>query len=254
MFVQGPGCNPAGQELFCKLGALRKGKSVTVLAVYQTPASGSTFDVAFEANTGGASDSDGGSSHGDVLTTTGSTALIADTKDFLGKFATTKARCRQQPDAQQQQPADHAGQAAGGQHRGDGAGRAGRDRDLSVRHRDVQLDHLPSPPDPPPAAGCFGQISEIHVNRGAVYPTGFAVVIQWDSTLNPPNASDIDIWHEFDSPKAGGITGEDITANCQFQGNAAVPKNVPCLQRSNLSGGDRQVIVWLKENGKTFGH
>ena len=45
-----------------------------------------------------------------------------------------------------------------------------------------------------------------------------------------------------------------ITNNCTFQGQSTTPKTIPCIQRLNLTGGSRAAIVWLTENGKTFGH
>jgi hypothetical protein len=257
-FVQGTGCRPAGEPLFCSLGAVRKGRSVSVLVAYQTAASGSEYSIVFEANTGGASDSDGGSSHGDVLTETGTTALNGDTQDFYGAFATAKGDAGNNQNLTSSNPQTTLVKLPAGNIAvtvQDGPGVTGtcpfEDTSSSSVSRSVSQTN---PHNPPPETGCFGQVSEIHVNQGAQYPAGFAVVIRWDSSLHPPTANSIDIWHEFDAPKAGGVTGEDITVNCQFQGGASVPKNVPCLQRSSLSGGDKQVIVWLKENGKTFGH
>jgi Domain of unknown function DUF11 len=53
--------------LYCDLGALSKGASVTVSVVYSTPADGSVTGTMIFANTSGVSYSDGGSSHGDAL-------------------------------------------------------------------------------------------------------------------------------------------------------------------------------------------
>jgi hypothetical protein len=257
VYVQGPGCRAAGEPLFCSLGALRKSRSVSVTVAFATPASGSSFSIAFEANTSGASDSDGGTSHGDVLTETGTTALNGDTQDFFGTFATAKGDAGNSQTLNAGNPQTTLVKLPAGNIAvtvQDGPGVTGTCPFGSGSSAASRLTTQSHPHNPPPSTGCFGQISEIHVDQGTVYPNGFAVIIRWDSSLNPPTASAIDIWHEFDAPKAGGVTGEDITANCQFQGGASTPKNVPCLQRSNLSGGDKQVIVWLKENGKTFGH
>jgi Domain of unknown function DUF11 len=241
-FVQGTGCDPVGQELFCSLGALKKGKSATVIVAYDTPTSGTNFSITFEGNTSGATDSDGGTSHGDTVTGTGTTSLDGDTQDFYGAFELLKAS-------------------------------VGNNQTLNATNPQTTLVNLPAgsiavtvedgagvsgncPASASFAADCFGGPSEIHVNQGAIYPGGFSVYIKWDSTLDPPNANSIDIWHEFDTPKQpGNIIGEDITNSCTFQGQSTTPKTIPCVQRmNNLPGGDRQVTVWLTENGKTFGH
>ena len=71
VFVSGPGCDAAGTELFCSLPAVnKKNKSVSVIVAYATPATpteGENFSVRFEVNTSGATDSDGGTSHGDTI-------------------------------------------------------------------------------------------------------------------------------------------------------------------------------------------
>ena len=238
-FVQGNGCDPAGQELFCSLGAVKKGKSATVIVAYTTPSSGANFSITFEGNTTGATDSDGGSSHGDTVTATGTTSLDGDTQDFYGAFALLKSSVSNSQTLNATNPQTTLVNLPAG----------------SIA---VTVEDGPGVSGNCPAsiaASCFGGPSEIHVNQGAIYPGGFSVYIKWDSTLGPPNANSIDIWHEFDTPKPGGITGEDITNSCTFQGQSTTPRTVPCVQRlNNLPGGDRQAIVWLTENGKTFGH
>ena len=245
VFVSGPGCDAAGTELFCRLPAVKKGKSVSVVVAYTTPTTGATFDITFEVNTTGATDSDGGTSHGDTISAFARTTLRgsdADDLDFYGAFAL------------EQVP-------------------VGNNQGLSGTNPQTTLVSLPAGSiavtveDGPGVSGncpaaftCFGQISEIHVNEGTIYPGGFSVLLQWDSSLNPPNQiNNIDIWHEFDTPKPGPngtlILGEDITNSCQFVGQSTTPKTIPCIQRLGpLPGGDRAAIVWLTENGKTFGH
>ncbi len=79
-----PGCNTTGR-FYCALGQLKAGATVYVTVAYTTPPSGTSFSVDFEANTTGATTSDGGTSHGDVNPGTGTTSLIAS-NDFAGRF------------------------------------------------------------------------------------------------------------------------------------------------------------------------
>jgi len=244
VFVSGAGCDAAGTELFCSLPAVKKGKSVSVIVAYNTPLIGDTFAITFEVNTSGATDSDGGgTSHGDTIFATGTTTLRQTDNDdlnFYGAFALEQA-------------------AVGNNQVQNAANPQTTLVNLPAGSIAVTVQDGPGVSGNCPAsfaADCFGGPSEIHVNQGAIYPGGFSVYIKWDSTLGPPSANNIDIWHEFDTPKQpGNIIGEDITNACQFLGQSTTPKTIPCVQRlNNLPGGDRQAIVWLTENGKTFGH
>jgi hypothetical protein len=67
-FAVSPSTGCTAGPLSCSLGALGSGKSVTRTVVYKTSAAASSFDVTFQANTSGATSSDGGTSHGDTLT------------------------------------------------------------------------------------------------------------------------------------------------------------------------------------------
>jgi hypothetical protein len=79
------GCNATG-PLFCSLGALNAGKSVTRTVVYQTPSTGTSFNVTFDANTSGSTFSDkGGTSHGDTLFSAVSTTLDGSA-NFAGGY------------------------------------------------------------------------------------------------------------------------------------------------------------------------
>jgi hypothetical protein len=85
---QGTCTNPDG-ALFCKLGALRKGKTATIVAAFPTPDDGSTeFSVDFIFNTSGIGSGGGDNSHGDELVATGTTELTDD-PNFAGGFSTT---------------------------------------------------------------------------------------------------------------------------------------------------------------------
>jgi hypothetical protein len=84
---QGKCTNPGG-ALFCKLGALRKGKSATIVAAFPTPDDGSTeFSVEFIFNTSGIGSGGGDNSHGDELVAIGTTTLTDD-PNFAGGFST----------------------------------------------------------------------------------------------------------------------------------------------------------------------
>jgi hypothetical protein len=88
-YVSGPAgaCSTPGVPLHCSFGALTAGSSVTVTVAYATPSSGTKFSEQFLSNTTGATTSDqGGDSHGDNKTATGSTTLTTD-KNFAGGFA-----------------------------------------------------------------------------------------------------------------------------------------------------------------------
>lgn len=233
VYVAGRDCDPVGEQLFCRLGQLRRGRSVSVTVAFQTPAAGSSFSVIFEGNTGGASDSDPGSSHGDTVKATGMTSLNADAVDFRGEFVT-------------------------------GAQTVGNSQTLSRSNPETIRVNVPEPnipvtvEDGPGVSGicpanldCFS-VAELHVNRGAVYDDGFSIFVQYDGSLGGPSANNLSIWHEFDAPH-GTVTGEEITADCRFPGNSEVPNNVPCLIAQNLGGGDVSAIVWINENGKIFG-
>ena len=64
LYAASPSCNATG-PLFCNLGSLSKGKSVSVALVYKTVTGDKPLGIF--ANTSGVSSSDGGTSHGDVL-------------------------------------------------------------------------------------------------------------------------------------------------------------------------------------------
>jgi hypothetical protein len=81
-------CSQSG-PLLCSFGALGAGQSVTVLAGYVTPATGSSYDPVFQANSNGATFSDSKSrSHGDTLQDPNETATILNgSGDFGGGFS-----------------------------------------------------------------------------------------------------------------------------------------------------------------------
>jgi hypothetical protein len=83
------GTTPPAGPLFCSFGALTDDQSVTIVVAYDTTGHSGSFPIAFQANTTGATFSDGpkGKSHGDTLTKTVSTALSTN-KIYAGLFST----------------------------------------------------------------------------------------------------------------------------------------------------------------------
>ncbi len=86
---QGTCSAPGAGPLVCSFGALGAGASVTVTVAYTTPATGTSFDPVFQANSNGATFSDSkGTSHGDTLQDPNETPTsLTSSKDFAGGFA-----------------------------------------------------------------------------------------------------------------------------------------------------------------------
>jgi hypothetical protein len=86
--TQGTCSTPNSGPLRCDFGALRAGDSVTVIAGYTTPASGSSFDPVFQANSNGVSFTDPKRSHGDTLQDPNETpTVLTKNGNFAGGFA-----------------------------------------------------------------------------------------------------------------------------------------------------------------------
>ncbi len=85
---QGTCSAPGSGPLSCSFGALRAGESVTVVAGYVTPATGSSFDPVFQANSNGVSFTDPKRSHGDTLQDPNETpTVLSKSTNFAGGFA-----------------------------------------------------------------------------------------------------------------------------------------------------------------------
>jgi hypothetical protein len=85
---QGSCSAPGSGPLFCTFGALRAGESVTVVAGYVTPATGTSFDPVFQANSNGVSFTDPKRSHGDTLEDPNETpTVLTKNANFAGGFA-----------------------------------------------------------------------------------------------------------------------------------------------------------------------
>jgi hypothetical protein len=86
--TQGSCAAPGSGPLSCNFGGLRAGQSVTVVAGYAAPASGTSFDPVFQANSNGVSFTDPKRSHGDTLQDPNETpTALSKNTDFAGGFA-----------------------------------------------------------------------------------------------------------------------------------------------------------------------
>lgn len=86
--TQGTCSAPNSGPLRCDFGALRAGESVTVIAGYTTPTTGSSFDPVFQANSNGVSFTDPKRSHGDTLQDPNETpTALTRNANFAGGFA-----------------------------------------------------------------------------------------------------------------------------------------------------------------------
>ena len=213
-------CPNTGATLYCTLGSLKAGKSVSVTVAFSTPADATAFSIRFEANTTGATSSDGGTSHGDTIQQTGTTALSSD-PDFAGRFvigSTQVANLQVLTSANLQSTKVTAPTT---------------NIPVTVADGD-QVSPLICP------IACWSETSEIHVNSGI--PAGlFKVEIGIDKDLSGTVNG---IYHEFDTGHVPA--SETITAKCPKNGTPSSP----CFSVSKLGGGDMLITVWLNENGK----
>lgn len=214
-------CDPVGVRLSCALGAIRAKKSATIVVAYATPPTATQLLVIFEANTTGVAGDSQGSSHGDVLQGIGLTTLNSNA-NFGGRFVT--------------------------------AGFQDVFNDQALGVGNLQTTKVGAPAlgigvtvaDGTPAADwcptCTSESSEIHVDFGASYPSGFRVDIQVANEL--VNGSISTVYHQLDD---GSI--EAITNTCPKNG---VPNTsqMPCFRTKNLPGGNTLVMIWTTVNGK----
>ena len=215
-------CPNTGGSLYCILGPLKSGKSVTVTAAFTTPADATSFSIRFEANTTGATSSDGGTSHGDTIQQTGTTTLTND-PDFAGRFVLSGAL-----------------KVSNGLALGSGnlqsttvyAPKTGIP--VTVADGD-QTTPLVCP------VTCWSETSEIHVDSGATFNGLFKVEIGIHKDLSQQVNG---VYHEFDDGQVPA--SETITTKCPKNGNPSAP----CFKVGNLGGGNILVTVYLLKNGK----
>jgi hypothetical protein len=219
----------------CSFGALRKGRTASIVIAFATPASGAnSFSMAFAWNTTGLGAGESDNSHGDDLDQIGTTLLVDD-DNFEGGFVRTPGEL---------------GNASG----------------LSASNQQSTKVIVPASNIPvtvadesavigdascPAELECSTLTSELNVNSGAPFPNGFKAIIGFDSSQleSGTNANNLDFWHLFDD----GINGELITDACMFTGGNPVPKNMPCVDVANAGGGDLIATFWLTQNGRIQG-
>ena len=229
VYVSSNKCDDAGQPLFCSLGALRAGRSVTVVVGYSTAtAPAGIFQVVFEANTTGATDSDPGSSHGDSLRGAGTTTLSDGEGNFAGRF-------------------QHSGTAPVS----NAALSAGNNQSTTINPPSGVFGVTAedgTPCDTADLATCFGEESEIHIGEGGPFNT-FKVVVTIDSSLvtQGHSANNVKALHVFPFPVNGQLS-ETIENKCRIRNGQ--PTQVPCILGENAGGGDIQVTIYLTFNGK----
>lgn len=174
------GCAATGQ-LLCSLGALGPGKSVKRTVVYATPSTGASFNVTFEANTSGVSGSDGGTSHGDTLRKSVSTALNGSA-DFAGGYIID--------------PGSDVSTGDGGQQK----------TTVTPPASGIGVTITESGSGNPCSVGTpIGQLTTLNVNDGATFSDPFKVVLKIPSAGNLPDELElgaIKLCHEYDNGHA----------------------------------------------------
>lgn len=217
-------CPNTNDTLYCSLGQLRSGKSVSVTVAFPTPTEGPEFSIRFEANTTGATSSDGGASHGDTIVATGTTTLTSD-PDFAGRFVI-------------------AGLQDVFNNQALGSGNLQTTRvgapavAIGVTVKDGTLAS-----DDGWCLICTSESSEVNVNNGATFSNGFKIEIQVSKDL--VNGSISTVYHQLDD----GETVEAITTACPKNGNPNAAQ-MPCFRTKNLPGGNTLVTIWTTVNGK----
>lgn len=177
--VPSTGCNPSG-ELFCSLGALGSGMSVSRTIIYRMPSGAGSLDFRFEANTSGATSSDGGTSHGDTLKSSGHLVLDGSA-DYNGGFLLDSS--------------DLGTGGAGGQSTTLTPPVSG----IGVTIREV------SGTDNPCGSGTpVGQLVLLNVSDGTIYSTPFKTVLTIDTSGLPDELelSQVKLCHKYDNGSA----------------------------------------------------
>jgi uncharacterized repeat protein (TIGR01451 family) len=223
-------CDPAGTRLDCTLGAIRSGRSATVVVAFST-GTNAILQRVFEANTTGVAGDNPGSSHGDVLQSVGTTTTGTG-DNFSGRFIKDDVLIVRDSEALSTANLQSTKVTAP-------KGAIG----VSVADEgDTTAITCPAP------VTCSTPTSEIHVDNGAFFKDGFKVEVGAYKFSGQVPA----VYHEFDSPRlVGGVTvvGETITANCPKNGTPSA-NQIPCFSVNKVGGGDIVVVLWLKENGK----
>ena len=211
-------CDAAGTRLYCALGAIRANRSATVVVAFSTAGYDHLVQI-FEANTTGVAGDQNNASHGDVLQGVGTTATGTG-GNFAGKFITDTTTAVN----------DEIGLTADNEQSTKVNVPAGA-RGVSV------ADGTDAAPVDCAAAGftCFSETSEIHVDAGASFGSGFSVEIGIYKDLAQTVQRVI---HQFDDGTF------EVLSKCPKRGT---PSN--CFNSANAGGGSILVTVYLTKNG-----
>jgi hypothetical protein len=223
-------CTAPGEALSCSFGALRKGKSVTVVAAFPTSQDATAFAAGFFATTSGATSSDQGhSSHGDTLRDPKETATeVTDSPDFAGGFSV------------------------------DGLP-VSTDTDLSYGNVQSTAVTPPSggmvvtaqdglPDDAFTCTGCvgtlFGDWSSVNVDNGKVQDGLIKVtlVVRADQIPYGDTVDDISLVHVLDNGTTQ-ILDERCDTHCGKKPKAN------CIQVTELPSGDFRITTYVDQNG-----
>jgi hypothetical protein len=214
--TQGTCTNPTG-SLFCSVGPLRANSAVTITAAFPTPSTGATsFSVTFEANTTGATTSDGGTSHGDVINKTGTTSLSSDA-NFAGRFVYQTSQLTVQ----------------NGQDLGAGNKQATKVvAPVTAIPVTVQDGAGYTPPDlvacnlgSAVCGNLFGEWSSVSVDNGKTFGATFSTYIKFATDLIPSgvNKNNFGVYHQYLDPATDTIKQEAISAACTTKPTSPVP-------------------------------
>jgi hypothetical protein len=221
---QGTCSAPGSGPLVCNFGALRAGWSLTVLAAYTTPATGSSYDPGFEANSNGVSYSDPKRSHGDVLVDPDATpTVLTRSGDFAGGFALTRNDVKT-------------------------ADNVGKNNVQSTTVTPPAVGVITTAQDGLPAGaftctGCsktlFGQWSRVTVGQGQTFGDLFPVSLLVYGKELPKGATkdSIDLVHVLDDG-----TTEILSTRC-----GATP-TLNCVTVTSV-GSNYRITGWVDENG-----
>jgi hypothetical protein len=239
----------------CTLGQLKPHKTATVVAIFKTPATGTSVTERTAFNTTGLGSIGGNdSSHGDswpsfTTDTNGNITadslvakLNADPNLFYGRYVLNSTLKIVENSQALSNSNPHSTRAYAPV---TGIGVTVEDISCVETEPPTTLDPLCSD-----LTAGFGQISKVNVNNdvddsGITDTTMLHFYIQLDSSEIPQgvNANDIIFEHVY----PGG--SETINTACVFAKKATTPNSAPCLTSKALPGGDIGVDIWSFHNG-----
>lgn len=226
------GVDPSGQ-LFCTIGALNAGDTVTVVVAYSSHFTdtgdnggpGDPGDPVFQANTTGVTFSDGGTSHGDTLmdpNETGTTFL--DDPNFAGGFSLSDVPVLTDHDlSDSNKQATEIDPPAS---------------DLVVTAEDGPMVDFTCKKI---CSKAFGEWSAVNVNNGQQFATFFPITLLVRAIDAPNNLSQIKVAHVLDNGKTVELDQctTDVLQNCIVV--TPVGTNVQIKVYVNQNGGIRGI-------------